>query len=84
MKARVTVYPRAEVLDPQGQAVRQALQRLGFTAVREVRVGKSFDIELTAASAAKAEALLREMSEKLLANPVVEDFRVEIVKEKRG
>ncbi len=46
MKARVTVYPRAEILDPQGKAICQALGRVGFDEVRDVRAGKSFDIEL--------------------------------------
>lgn len=79
MKARILVYPRPEILDPQGQAVQQALSRVGFAEVEAVRVGKSFDVELGAASAAQARERLQEMCHKLLANPVVEDFSVELL-----
>ena len=80
VRARVTVFPRPEVLDPQGQAIGEALARLGFGNVREVRAGKSFDVELAGVDTAEAEALLTEMSEKLLANPIVEDFAIELGK----
>lgn len=79
MKAKVTVYPRREILDPQGKAIRDALARLGFDDVIEVRAGKSFEIELGGADPAAAEGRLRQMCEKLLVNPVVEDYRIEIV-----
>lgn len=75
-KATVTVYPRREILDPQGKAIRDALNRVGFPAVRDVRAGKSFEIEIAAANAVEAERQLRTMCEKLLANTVVEDFAV--------
>ena len=75
-KATVTVYPRREILDPQGKAIRDALHRVGFPAVQDVRAGKSFEIELGAADAADAERQLRSLCEKLLANTVVEDFSV--------
>lgn len=79
MKARVTVYPRREVLDPQGIAIRNALGRLGFDEVAEVRAGKSFEIDLEAADAAGADRRLKDMCEKLLANTVVEDYTIEVL-----
>jgi phosphoribosylformylglycinamidine synthase len=79
MRARVVVYPRREVLDPQGKAIRDALERIGFPGVREVRAGKSFEIDLGAADAEGAGEALRQMCEKLLANTVVEDYGIEIL-----
>lgn len=79
VKARVTVFPRPEILDPQGKAIGDALARLGFNQVREVRAGKSFDVVLDGVSGAAAGELVRQMSEKLLANPVIEDFTVELI-----
>jgi phosphoribosylformylglycinamidine synthase len=78
VKATVTVYPRREVLDPQGKAIGQALARVGFDEVREVRAGKSFSIELGLEDAARARERLRRMCETLLANTVVEDYTIEI------
>ena len=77
IKARVTVYPRQEILDPQGQAIGGALARLGYSQVRAVRAGKSFEIVLDGVDAERARELLDEMGAKLLANPIVEDFHVE-------
>lgn len=79
LKARVTVYPRPEILDPQGKAIGEALGRLGFGQVRQVRAGKSFEVLLSGVAAGAAEELLRQMSERLLANTVVEDFTVELL-----
>ena len=79
MKARVTVYPRREVLDPQGKAIRDALNRVGFPGVEDVRAGKSFEISLRGDDPAAADRELRAMCEKLLANTVVEDYAVEIL-----
>ena len=79
MKARVTVYPRREILDPQGKAIRDALNRVGFPRVEEVRAGKSFEISLGASDAEAAGRELRDMCEKLLANTVVEDYSVELL-----
>jgi len=76
MKARIFVTLKAGVLDPQGQAIEGALAALGFSGVESVRQGKVFDIEL--ADGAGAEARLNDMCQKLLANTVIEDFRVEI------
>lgn len=78
MKARIIVYPRREILDPQGKAIRDALVRSGFAEVADVRAGKSYEVELSTEDRPAAEARLREMGEKLLANLVVEDFRVEL------
>jgi phosphoribosylformylglycinamidine synthase PurS subunit len=77
--AKVTVYPRREVLDPQGKAIRDALARLGFEGVEEVRAGKSFEIRLAATDREAAVARLREMCERLLANTVVEDYAIDIL-----
>jgi phosphoribosylformylglycinamidine synthase len=80
MKARVTVTLKTGVLDPQGKAIEGALRSLGVEGVTSVRQGKVFDIELEgAADRAKAEALLKQAADKLLANTVVENYRVEVV-----
>jgi phosphoribosylformylglycinamidine synthase len=78
VRAHVTVAPRPEILDPQGQAIAAALARLGFDQVIEVRAGKSFEIELEGVSGKEAQGVLEEMCRKLLANEVVEDFRIEL------
>ncbi|MDP9121523.1 MAG: phosphoribosylformylglycinamidine synthase subunit PurS [Acidobacteriota bacterium] len=79
MKATITVYPRREILDPQGKAIRDALTRIGFPAVLDVRAGKSFEIELGTEDPETASQQLAEMCRKLLANPVVEDYTVELL-----
>lgn len=79
MKARVTVMLKDGVLDPQGAAIAHALGALGFQGVGEVRQGKVIEIELDAPNAAAAEAEAREMAEKLLANTVIETYRVDIL-----
>jgi phosphoribosylformylglycinamidine synthase subunit PurS len=84
VKARVTVYPRREILDPQGKAIRDALSRVGFPGVEDVRAGKSFEISLGMDDREAADRLLREMCEKLLANTVVEDYSVEVLAETGG
>ena len=76
MKARIFVTLKSGVLDPQGQAIQGALAALGFGGVTSVRQGKVFDIEL--ADGRDAEARLTEMCQRLLANTVIEDFRVEL------
>ena len=77
MKARIYITLKSGVLDPQGQAIHGALGALGFDGIDAVRQGKVIDIEL--ADTANAEARLKDMCEKLLANTVIEDYRVEIV-----
>ena len=79
MRARVTVYPRKEILDPQGKAIRGALDRIGFPEVLEVRAGKSFEIDLGVDDAAQASERLAAMCEKLLANTVVEEYQIEVL-----
>ncbi|PJF09401.1 phosphoribosylformylglycinamidine synthase subunit PurS [Pseudorhodobacter sp. MZDSW-24AT] len=79
MKARVTVMLKAGVLDVQGEAVRHALGTLGFAGVNGVRQGKVIELDLAASDAAQAEADVKAMCEKLLANTVIESYRVEIL-----
>ncbi|MCE6951631.1 phosphoribosylformylglycinamidine synthase subunit PurS [Cereibacter sphaeroides] len=79
MKARVHVMLKDGVLDPQGEAVKHALGTLGFSGVEGVRQGKVIDLDLTATDATAAEAEVRAMCEKLLANTVIEKYTVEIV-----
>lgn len=78
MKARVYVTLKNGVLDPQGEAIRHALGTLGFKGVEGVRQGKVIDLDLAEPDRAKAEALAKEMCEKLLANTIIENYRVEI------
>lgn len=78
MKARVTVMLKDGVLDPQGEAVRHALGTLGFTGVEGVRQGKVIELDLAATDRAAAEAEVKAMCEKLLANTVIEKYAVEI------
>ncbi len=77
MKARVSVMLKDGVLDPQGEAVRHALGGLGFAGVEGVRQGKLIELDLAATDRAGAEAEVRAMCEKLLANTVIESYRVE-------
>ncbi len=78
MKARVYVMPKAGVLDPQGKAIGHALEGLGFTGLGEVRAGKVIELELAETDPAKAKAQAEEMARRLLANTVIESFRVEV------
>ncbi len=79
MKARVTVMLKSGVLDPQGEAIRHALGALGFGGVNAVRQGKVIELDLAADDAAKAEAEVKAMCEALLANTVIESYRIDIV-----
>jgi phosphoribosylformylglycinamidine synthase subunit PurS len=78
MKARVHVTLKSGVLDPQGKAIGHALGSLGFTGVGDVRQGKFIEIDLAETDAAKAKAKVKEMCEKLLANTVIEDYRIDV------
>ncbi|TCL73561.1 phosphoribosylformylglycinamidine synthase subunit PurS [Rhizobium sp. BK251] len=78
IKARVTVTLKNGVLDPQGKAIEGALSALGFDGVGHVRQGKVFDIELESADKTKAEADLKAMCEKLLANTVIENYTISL------
>jgi phosphoribosylformylglycinamidine synthase len=79
MKARVTVTLRSGILDPQGKAIEGALRSLGVDGVASVRQGKVFDIELEGSDRARAEAALKEAAEKLLANTVIENYRIDVI-----
>jgi len=78
MKATVTVMLKPGVLDPQGRAIGQALHGLGFAGVGEVRAGKVIEVELAETDPAAARAQVEDMAKKLLANSVIESFRVEL------
>jgi phosphoribosylformylglycinamidine synthase subunit PurS len=77
VKATVLVRPKAGILDPQGEAVENALEHLGFS-VSAARVGKVVDIEVDASDAEEARAQVEKMCEQLLANPLMESYEVEI------
>ena len=78
MKARVFVTLKPSVFDPQGRTIADALHSMGYTGVGDVRQGKFFELELDAASADQAQKLAAEVADKVLANPVIESYRVEI------
>jgi len=78
MKARVTIYLKDGILDVQGQTIQQALVGLGFTGVKHVRAGKSFDIELGPIPADEAKRQLSQMCDRLLANPTIEQYQIEL------
>ena len=78
MKARVFVTLKPSVFDPQGQTIAEALHSMGYRGVGDVRQGKYFELELDAPSADTARALASEVADKLLANPVIESYRVEV------
>jgi phosphoribosylformylglycinamidine synthase PurS subunit len=77
-RVHVRVMPRDGLLDPQGQAVEHALTALGFEEAGAVRVGRAIELALAAGSRDEAEARARQMCDKLLANPVTEDYRLEV------
>ena len=77
MKATVLVRPKSGILDPQGQAVESALEHLGFT-VSAARVGKVIDLEVDASDAATARAQVEQMCERLLANPLIESYEIDV------
>jgi len=79
MKARVTVTLKNGVLDPQGKAIEGALKSLGVSGIASVRQGKVFDIEIDGSDKQNAESALKAAAEKLLANTVIENYRIEVV-----
>ena len=78
MKARVTVRLKTGVLDPQGMTIQKTLVSLGYDEVQEVRQGKVFELEVGVPDAGHARSRIEEMCRRLLSNPVVEDFEIEV------
>jgi len=79
MRARVYVTLKPSVFDPQGRVVADALTQMGYEDVKDVRQGKFFEVELADADVASAKTRVTEMADRLLANPVIESYRVEIL-----
>jgi phosphoribosylformylglycinamidine synthase PurS subunit len=79
MRARVFVTLKPSVFDPQGRTIVEALHSMGYGGVGDVRQGKYFELDVDAADAGAARALASEVADKLLANPVIESYRIEIV-----
>jgi phosphoribosylformylglycinamidine synthase PurS subunit len=80
MKARITVTLKPGILDPQGKAIEGALKSLGMDGVASVRQGKVFDVEIAGSDRKQAEALLKQAADKLLANTVIENYDVEVLR----
>jgi phosphoribosylformylglycinamidine synthase PurS subunit len=78
MRARVFVTLKPSVFDPQGRTIAEALHSLGYGGVSDVRQGKYFELDLKAGSAEEAKSLASEVADKLLANPVIESYRIEV------
>ncbi len=78
MKAKIIVMPKKTVLDPQGVAVRQALETMSFHGIKQVRVGKFMEIELDGDNQAELQRKIDEACQRLLSNPVIEEYRFEI------
>jgi phosphoribosylformylglycinamidine synthase subunit PurS len=80
MKARIYVTLKPSVLDPQGKAIHHAVETIGFTGIKDVRQGKYFEVAIDASlSPEEARAIVERMARDVLANPVIEDYRVELV-----
>lgn len=84
MKARVYIFYKDSVFDPQGNTLAQSLRRVGFARVKDVRVGKVIDVKMDSSSSDEARRDLQKMCEKLLANPVIESFKYELIEEQPG
>lgn len=78
MKAKVFVVLKPSILDPQGNAVAEALNTLGYKAVQDVRQGKYFELDIEGENAEQVRIMAVEVADKLLANPVIETYRVEV------
>jgi phosphoribosylformylglycinamidine synthase PurS subunit len=78
MRARVFVTLKPSVFDPQGRTIAEALHSLGYSSVADVRQGKYFELDIAADEAAQAQKLAAEVADKVLANPVIESYRIEV------
>ncbi|PYI83548.1 MAG: phosphoribosylformylglycinamidine synthase [Verrucomicrobia bacterium] len=78
MKAKIIVVPKKAVVDPQGKAVQNALEHMGYQGIRAVHVGKYLEIELNGSDKEAARQQLEDACHKFLSNPVIEDYRLEI------
>lgn len=78
MRARVFVTLKPSVFDPQGRTIAEALHSLGYSTVADVRQGKYFELDIAADGAAQARTLAAEVADKVLANPVIESYRIEV------
>lgn len=78
MKAKVYVTLKPSILDPQGKTIAQALQAMGYDAVKDVRQGKYFELDVEASSVGEAQRTVSEAADRVLANPVIESYRVEV------
>jgi len=83
MRVKIFISLKNGVLDPQGKAIERSLHTLGYTEAQDVRMGKYLELNVEAPSRAAAEARIREMCDKLLANPVIEDYRFEIEQDRQ-
>jgi phosphoribosylformylglycinamidine synthase len=84
MRVRVLITPKPGVLDPEGRAIERALQELGYEGVGDIRAGKLIVLDLDTDDPARATALTREMCDKLLANPVIEQYKIEVDEHQRS
>ena len=82
MKVRILVSLKGSVLDPQGQTVKNALHTLGYGSIKDIRQGKVFELELEGVSQEEAEKIIPEISDKVLANPIIEKFSWQILEKK--
>ncbi len=83
MRVKIFISLKNGVLDPQGKAIERSLHTLGYTEAQDVRMGKYLELNVEASSRAAAETRIREMCDKLLANPVIEDYRFEIEQDRQ-
>lgn len=79
MKAKIIVRLKQIVHDPQGEAIWQSLQHLGYANITSIRQGKVFDVELQHVTEEEAQALLAEVAQKVLANPIIEEYSIELI-----
>jgi phosphoribosylformylglycinamidine synthase len=84
VKVRVLVRPKEGILDPQGQAVERALPALGYEGVSKVRIGRLIELEVSDSEPDSATSSVREMCERLLANPLIESYQVEALPDEEG